>query len=180
LLACLQWLGGFQVLACIPLSGSVPLKDVADIAGVPEQQLERVVHTMATAGFLHEPQPGHVAHTPLSAPFVIKPSLLDAGIFLSETAAPAALHMAAATRRFEGSQRANESAYNVAFNTPVTFGAICEQSSKLQRQWHAFQHYGIGDVDTGVQEVLTRLDWAALGHVSVVDVSSNEDRAVGR
>lgn len=51
LLACLQWLGDFQVLACIPLKGSVPAKDVADIVNVPELQLCRIVRMTATAGF---------------------------------------------------------------------------------------------------------------------------------
>lgn len=75
LLACL---GEFQVLACIPLKGSILAKDVADMAGVPETRLWRVVRITATASFLHESQPGHIAHTALSAPFVTNLSFLDA------------------------------------------------------------------------------------------------------
>ncbi|RMD39344.1 hypothetical protein DV735_g5783, partial [Chaetothyriales sp. CBS 134920] len=172
LLACLEWLGGFQVLACIPLTGSVPIKDMADIAGVPEAQLRRVVQTTATAGFLRQPQPGHVAHTTLSALFVTNPSLLDAGMFLSETAAPAALQMAAASRRFDHSQRSNESAYNIAFNTPCTFNSACNQSPRLQRKWQAYLNHGIGGVEANAKGVLMHLDWASLGHVTVVDVSA--------
>jgi hypothetical protein len=171
LLACLQWLGEFQVLACIPLSGSVPFKDIADLAGVPETQICRVVRMMATAGFLHEPQPGHVAHSALSAPFVTKPSFLDAAMFLSETAAPAALQMAVATQRFGHSQRPSESAYNVAFNTSAAFSSAFEQRSKLQRQWPAYLRYGTGDVDSSVTDILSRLDWLSLGNVTVVEVS---------
>ena len=125
---------------------------------------------MATVGFLHEPQPGHVAHSALSAPFVTKPSYLDAAMFLSETAAPTALQMATATQRFGHSQHPNESAYNVAFNTPATFAGACEQRSKLQRQWPAYLRYGTGDVDASVTDILTRLDWLTLGNVFVVEV----------
>lgn len=171
LLACLHWLGEFQVLACIPLSGSVPFKDVADLAGVPSTQLSRVVRMTATAGFLHEPQPGHVAHSALSAPFVTKPSFLDAAMFLSEIAAPTALQMAFATQRFGHSQRPDESAYNVAFGTEVAFASVCEQRTKLQRQWPAFLRHGTGDVDACVTDILTRLDWRSLGNASVVEVS---------
>ena len=135
-------------------------------------QLCRVVRMMATAGFLQEPQPGQVAHTALSAPFVTKPSYLDAAMFLSGTAAPAALQMAAATQRFGHSQRPNDSAYNVAFNTPATFDSACEQRPKLQRQWPAYLRYGTGDVDASITEVLTRLDWLSLGNACVVEVSS--------
>lgn len=171
LLACLQWLGEFQVLACIPLSGSVPAKDVADLAGVPEMQLCRVVRMTATAGFLNEPQPGHVAHTILSAPFVTKPSFLDAAMFLAETAAPTALQMAVATQRYGHSNRPNESAYNLAFNTSQTFQSACEQRSKLQRQWPAYLRYA-GGVDDSVTEVLTRLDWLSLGNARIVEVGA--------
>lgn len=167
----MQWLGEFQVLACIPLSGSVPFKDVADLAGVPDTQLCRIVRMTATAGFLYKPEPGHVAHSALSAPFVTKPSFLDAAMFLSEIAAPTALQMAVATQRFGHSQRPDQSAYNVAFNTSATFASACDQRSKLQQQWPAYLRYGTGDVDASVTDILTCLDWLSLGNVSVVEVS---------
>ncbi|KAI0861674.1 hypothetical protein F4860DRAFT_513825 [Xylaria cubensis] len=90
-LACLRWLGDFQVLAFIPLGDSVAVRDIADLSGTPETHLTRVIHMMSTVGFLHQPGPGYVAHITLSIPFVTNPSLLDASLFLSETAAPAAL-----------------------------------------------------------------------------------------
>ncbi|KAL4872640.1 histidine phosphatase superfamily [Aspergillus spectabilis] len=178
LLACLQWLGEFQVLACIPLSGNVPIKDVADLAGVPEIHLSRVIRMAATAGFLYEPQPGHVAHTALSAPFVTKPSYLDAMMFLAGTAAPAALQMPAVTQRFGQSLRANETAFNLAFNTPLTFVSTSEQCPKLQRQWPAFLRYGTKDVDDRVTDLLSGLDHFRRGSASVVEVSARSiDRA---
>lgn len=159
------------MLACIPLRSSVPFKDVADIVGVPEAQLCRIVHMTAAAGFLQQPQPGHVAHTPLSAPFVTKPSFLDAAMFLSETVAPSALHMAEATQRFGHTHRPEESAYNVAFNASATFASIYEKRSKLQRQWPAYLHYIAGDIDASITEVLTQLDWRSIGKATIVEVS---------
>lgn len=170
LLACLQWLGEFQVLACIPLSGSVPIKDVADLAGVPEAHVLRIVRMTATAGFLQEPQPGQVAHSALSAPFVTKPSYLDAVMFLAGTVAPAALQMPTATQRFGSSVRPNETAYNLAFNNPATFASTCEQRPKLQRQWPAFLRYGTNEVDDRTTDLLTRLDHFRRGNISVVEV----------
>ncbi|KAL9111234.1 MAG: hypothetical protein Q9227_004312 [Pyrenula ochraceoflavens] len=171
LLACLQWLGEFQVLACIPLNGSVPVKDVADLAGVPEAQLYRVVRMMATAGFLHEPKLGHLAHTELSAPFVTKLFYLDAAMFLAHTAAPTALMMANATKRQGLSDRANqETAFNIAFKTSQTFQATREQKAKLQRQWLAYLRCE-GDVEEDVAELLSQLDWLSLGNACIVDVS---------
>lgn len=158
------------MLACIPLSGSVSCKGVADLAGVPEVQLLRVVRMMATVGFLRESQPEHVAHSALSAEFVTHPSLLDAAMFLSETAAPAALHMAEATRRFGESQQRNESGYNVAFDTTGTFSGLCEQRPKLQRQWPAYLRHGTGEADDGLMDILARFDWHSIGISTVVEV----------
>ncbi|KAL4784955.1 histidine phosphatase superfamily [Aspergillus varians] len=178
LLACLQWLGEFQVLACIPLSGSVPIKDVADLAGVPEAHISRVIRMTATAGFLHEPRSGQVAHSALSAPFVTKPSYLDAVMFLASTVAPAALQMPTATQRFGASLRPNETAYNLAFNSPTTFASTCEQRPKLQRQWPAFLRYGTNDVDDRVTDLLSRLDHFRRGSISIVEVGARSiDRA---
>ncbi|KAL8792411.1 MAG: hypothetical protein Q9195_005025 [Heterodermia aff. obscurata] len=170
LLACLQWLGEFQVLACIPLNGSVPLKDVADLAHVPETQLCRIVRMTATAGFLHEPQPGYVAHTALSASFVVRLSNLDAVMFLAQTAAPTALQMPAVTKRQGHSDSSSGSAYSLAFNTSQTFQSACEQRSKLQRQWAAYLR-STGDKGDSVTELLSRLDWRNLGSACIVDVS---------
>ncbi|KAL4935852.1 hypothetical protein BDV06DRAFT_233903 [Aspergillus oleicola] len=178
LLACLQWLGEFQVLACIPLTGSVPIKDVADLAGVPESHLSRMVRMTATAGFLQEPQPGQVAHSALSAPFVTKPSYLDAVMFLAGTVAPAALQMPAATQRFGPSLRPNETAYNLAFNNPATLASTCEQQPKLQRQWPAFLRYGTINTEDRVTDLLSRLDHFRRGNISIVEVSARSiDRA---
>jgi hypothetical protein len=160
------------VLACIPLGSSVRIQDVADLASVPESQLCRVLRMMTMVGFLHEPQPGHVAHTALSASFVTRPSHLDAAMFLAETVAPTALHMASATKRYGQSDNPSESAYSVAFNTSQPFRSTCEQRPKLQRQWPAYLRYISDAVDDGAAaELLGRLDWFNLGNARVADVS---------
>ena len=160
------------MLACIPLNDSVSFKDVAELAGVPETQLRRIVRMTATAGFLHEPQPGCIGHTSLSAPFVTKLSYLDAVIFLAEVAAPTALQMATATQRDGYPDSLNESAYTLAFNTSQTFHSACEQRTKLRRQWSAYCLCA-GDTDDSVVEYLSRLDWQNLGNAKIVDVSIN-------
>ena len=170
LLACLKWLGEFQVLACIPLSGSIPAKEVADLAGVPETHLCRVMRMTATAGFLHEPQPGHISHTALSAPFVTNLSYLDATMFLAETAAPTALHMATATKRQGHLESPSDSAYSIAFKTSQPFQVACVERSRLQRQWSAYSRCA-ADMDDSVTELLGRLNWRSLGSACIVDVS---------
>ncbi|RYP41562.1 hypothetical protein DL767_000904 [Monosporascus sp. MG133] len=178
LLACLRWLRSFQILPCIPLNDSASLKDVADLAGVPEAQLSRVVRMTATAGFLHEPQPGLIAHTALSASFVTQLSYLDAAMFLAETGAPAALQMAAATKLQGQPGGPNDAvtAYAVAFNTSQTFPVACDQRKKLQRQWLAYFRCSV-DVEETVPEILGRLDWIRVGNACVVDVCARSAEA---
>ena len=171
-LAGLQWLCEFQVLACVPLDDTVAFRDVADICGVPEDQLCRVTRLMATAGFLREPRAGHVGHSPLSAQFVTEPALLDAAMFLAGTAAPAALKMPLATRRFATSDRADQSAYAAAFDTTVPLASVFELQPRLQRQFDTFLSFVTSDDAAGVRDVVMRVDWASLGNATVVDVST--------
>lgn len=170
ILACLHWLGHFQVLACIPLRESASTRDIADLVGVPEAQLSRIIRMTATCGFLREPEPGKVAHSPLSADFLTNPSLLDAVVFLANTAAPAALHMPDCTQRFRDSRAPSETAYNVASNSAVLFNAACEQRPQLRRQWAAFQQHGTTNVDGALVGLLGSFQCAdrLLGEASTV------------
>ncbi|KAI0841391.1 hypothetical protein F5Y06DRAFT_285499 [Hypoxylon sp. FL0890] len=171
LLACLRWLGDFQVLACIPLNDNAPIKDVADLTGVSESQLARIVRMTATAGFLREPRPGFIAHTALSARFVTQYSFLDAAMFLAETGVPAALQTSVATR-FQGQPGRPSDAmtpYSIAFNTSQAFSLACEQRKKLQRQWPAFFRCA-SDAEDSITEVLSQLDWLRIGESCIVDV----------
>ncbi|KAL2751792.1 hypothetical protein ACRALDRAFT_2045052 [Sodiomyces alcalophilus JCM 7366] len=160
ILACLHWLCHFQVLACIPLRESASTRDIADLVGVPEPQLSRIVRMTATYGFLREPEPGKVAHSALSAEFVTNPSLLDAIVFLANTAVPAALHMPASTQRFCDSRFPSETAYNLASNSPVPFSTACEQRPQLRRQWAAFKEHGTTNVDGTLVGLLESLQCA--------------------
>ncbi|KAK4175376.1 hypothetical protein QBC36DRAFT_190046 [Triangularia setosa] len=170
LVACLQWLCEFQVLACIPLDDAVPFKDVADICGVPEGQLCRVSRLMITSGFLQEPQQGHVGHSSLSAQFVTEPALLDAVMFLSGTAAPASLKMPTATKQYGASDRTDQSAYTVAFDTGIPLASVFELQPRLQRQFGTYLEFVTNGDQAGIRDVLMRVDWGSLGNATVVDV----------
>lgn len=108
-------------------------------------------------------------------------------MFLAETAAPAALHMTAATKNLQRSSGTVDGSkgsppslvpYNVAFNTDQSFQATCAQQTKLQRQWPAYLRCitGLGESTFGASsgddsetvELLTRLNWTSLGSTSVV------------
>ncbi|THC93442.1 hypothetical protein EYZ11_007061 [Aspergillus tanneri] len=151
---------GTEVLACIPLHGSVPMKDVSDLADVPEARLWRVVRMTATAGFLQEPEPGSVAHTALSALFFTKPSHLDAAMFLAGTLSPAALQMADTTKHLEWSEHPKTS----------SFASHYEQQPRLQRQCMAYLRYATGDASATGTDILTCLERLRGSNAHVVEV----------
>lgn len=182
MLACLRWLGEFQILACIPLVGSVSLNDVAALSGVSPDHLARIIRLTATVAFLllhhaeKEGQPDHVSHTPLSASFVVNPALLDAVMFLGESAAPASLQMVSATQRWRlaapGSHQA-DSAWNLALDTTTPFHTLCRQRPKLGRQLSAYRHYaaGLPQLDEVVDLLsLAQLSWSNLSKACIIEV----------
>lgn len=131
------------------MTSSVRIKDVAELSGAPEAQLCRVIRLMATVGFLCEPQPDHVAHTPLSASFVSRPSFHDAAMFLSESIVPAGLQM---IQSIEG----RNDSHQVHNFVPPTL----KQGANANRRWSAYLHH-IGHLqeDLGVNSILQQLNW---------------------
>nr|AUD11398.1 winged helix repressor DNA-binding protein [Penicillium oxalicum] len=154
LLASIQWLGEYQVPACIPLEGTALVKDISNLIGVSESQLIRVIRMATTGGFLQEPQPGYVSHSEISAVFVTKPSYLDAAMFLAETAAPAALTMGTGIGHDSDSDERKD---GVSCLSPFATAREAKLP-RLQRQWPAYLRYGTGHVCDTATDVLTCLE----------------------
>jgi hypothetical protein len=93
------------------------------LAGISPGQLDRIVRMTATAGFLCQPKRGRVAHTQLSAGLVTDMSLLDATMFLAESASPTALQMVAASQQDQGVSSGGESAYCISQGASQSFQA---------------------------------------------------------
>ncbi|PYH86369.1 hypothetical protein BO82DRAFT_300183 [Aspergillus uvarum CBS 121591] len=175
LLACIQWLGDWQVPACIPLEGTALIKDVSNLIGVPESQLNRVIKMATTGGFLQEPQPGLVSHSEISAAFVTKPSYLDAAMFLAETAAPAALTKATSIKQDSASDERKDGIPCLS-----AFATASEaQLPRLQRQWQAYLRHGTGHVCDMAIDVLTCLEGVRTTNESIVEVGARStERAI--
>jgi hypothetical protein len=163
LLACLKWLGEFQIIAYIPLSDSIAIEELAVLADVPEHTLRSVVRMTATSGFLHEPQLGYVAHTPLSSSFTNELVYFDAAMFLANRVAPSALDMTLF------GQRQDNDILNV--QSASSFTLQCAREPQLNRQWSAYRH-SVGGQGSDLKALFNLLNWQSLGNSSVVHVSS--------
>lgn len=173
LLACLKWLGDFQILACIPPEEPVPILDVADLTGIAYTDLYRVVSFLISIGFLMESCPGHVGHSILSAQFVRNPSLLDAIMFIAETLTPAALQMANTTERVGRSAHLDESPFSIATHSSTNFAASCAHQPRLKRQATAYDCIEMNSTGEATIAVFLSLDWHNLGEFHVVEVRNN-------
>lgn len=168
----MKWLGEFQITAYVPLSDSISLDELAELADVPEHTLSRVVRMTATAGFLHEPQLGCVAHTPLSLAFTNELLYFDAAMFLANRVAPSALDLTP----FEHKQDhggLNGSSNMVGSQSAQTFASHRAKEPQLNRQWLAYCH-SVGSVQKDLATLINLLNWQSLGDASVVHVGSSD------
>ena len=141
-------------------------EDVAELSGVPEPQLRLVIRMTILAGFLSEPQPNRVPHSPLSAAFLDKPSYLDAVTFLSGTAVPSATSMTTVTRQSILSHGPVESALNHALAT-----SSAETRLRFQRRWSAYARYTMSESTDSTASIVNCFEWSGLGAATVVEVS---------
>ncbi|CZT15474.1 uncharacterized protein RCC_01330 [Ramularia collo-cygni] len=184
LLACLKWLGEFQVLACVPVNGCISVRELSALADAPEHILCRVVRLTATAGFLHESERLCVAHTAFSAAYTEDLSSSDAAMFLAKQIAPAALQFMAASHQCTGASMTqsvptwNPTGYN--------FAAVQDPFAKepqAARQWAAYCR-SVSPMDDYLATVLTdkghasidlvpllgQLEWPTTGITSIIQV----------
>lgn len=168
LLASLQWLCSFQVLACIPIEQPTTFDDVAELANVPKCQLIRIARITAMAGFLREPEPGHIVHSALSAQFVLKPYSLDALLFVSDIANPMSMQMTRATRISGETEGLDQTPYQLLFHAAPKSAT----DAKRRRQHAAFSCLS---AYTYVTDLPSIYDWYTLGAGTVVEVRTGSN-----
>jgi len=149
--------------------------DLADLAGVPERQLRRIIRLTASVGFLQETKPNYVSHTPMSAQF-LSPSLSDAALFITSTYTPSALQMADATKAVTTGTH-GDTGRDVALHrqSQRSFRAACQDQErcKLGRQWKAYLDHAAGSPsDTELVDTFSRLNWSSLGSACIVEAST--------
>lgn len=176
-LTCLQWLLHFKILNHIPLTTSVPFATVAAAANVPLARLKSVSRMAMTGGLLCEPVPDHLAHSRISAKFVAEPEFLDWATFMTKYSAPTAAGFTEATERWGDTAEKNQTAYNVSFNTDLSFFAHVSQSTDMSKIFAGYMRSMGKSELTAFKHILSGFDWAALGKAHIIDVSCLDVRS---
>ncbi|PCG99790.1 O-methyltransferase, family 2 [Penicillium occitanis (nom. inval.)] len=174
-LSAFQWLIHFQILQHIPLGTdvSVAYEDIAKAANVSSRRLKSVARMAMTGGILAEDESQRVKHSRISAQIVSEPALLDWALFITRYSAPTALAFARATERWGDSKDKNETAYNLAFNTPMAFFDHVSQSEEMTQHFAGYMRGQGRSSGLAVEHLITGYDWARLGPAHVVDVGGS-------
>jgi 6-hydroxytryprostatin B O-methyltransferase len=168
--ASLRWLCHFAIPSLVPPAKPIPYADVASAANVPERHLRSVARMAIANNFLSEPEPGLLSHSNLSAEIVSKPHLLDWASYLTGTTAPTAAKMVEQTKKYGSSQAKNETAYNIAMETDLSFFDHTASSLELTRTFAGYMKSVTASDGVNIKHLLNGYDWASLQHATVVDV----------
>ncbi|KAI4166339.1 MAG: hypothetical protein LQ342_000229 [Letrouitia transgressa] len=172
-LSCIRWLCYFNVLACIPLHGSVSYFEVASLTGVPEVQLRSVARMAMTSNFLCEPKLGEISHNAVSAQFVTNPGMSDWALFMTQFSMPTAAKMVEASEKWGTTEKKNETAVNITFGTDLPLFDFIKSSPNMTKQFAAYMKNVTSSEGTNIRHLLAGFDWASLGEATVVDVGGS-------
>lgn len=134
---------------------------VASLAKVPASRWMSVALMATTTNSLRSPGPGRIAHGPMSMRFVEQPSHVNWARYLTTYSTPTAQSYTEATRRLDDPKLSNETTFNAASGTDLSFLSSCDTSEGLALKY-----------------TLEGFELDKLGRANMVDVSSSYDMTV--
>lgn len=169
--ATLRLIYHFNLAQAVPLEGGTSYAEVARKTGLTERRVRSILRQAATNRIFDEPSPDHVIHTARSALLIHNPNLWDMVGHMTEDAFPSAAKAVEAMEKYPRSEKTNETAFNIAFNTPDPRFVYYEKNEKAQARF-AGTMTDVGKMyGFDVVHVVNGFDWAAAGAATVVDVS---------
>jgi 6-hydroxytryprostatin B O-methyltransferase len=173
--AALRWITHFKIAEHVPSTGSISYTDLATAASVPEAQLKRILRYTMLNGYFTEPTPSHVSHTAMSLLLASNSSIQDYVGHSIGFSYPVSTKMVEMTERFGGSDAKNETAFNVAYDTPLPMFAWLkgepEHYERFGRLMGAMRQAPI----YSVKHLVEGYDWASVSASGgkVVDVGGS-------
>lgn len=160
-----------KVADAVPLDGKIAFKSLAENVGVDERRLKTIVRHAMTNNIFCEPEAGYVAHTADSSLLVKQKGVRDWVGYTSEETFPASTKLVEATKKWGASGSPVETAYNLAFDTPLPmFEHMAQSPERVER----FANVMIEMTSTdgyNIKHLVNGFDWENLKDgTTVVDV----------
>lgn len=170
--ACIHWIYNFKIAEHVPSDGSaVTYADLAAAATVPEAQLRQVLRYAMTCRLFTEPTPGSVAHTAVSRLLRDSPPVIDYVGHCTEFSSVVVGKLAKATERFKGSEEPSETAFNIAYDTPLPMFPWMGQHPETAQRFKRLMMSMTASEKYSPRYLAECYDWRSLGDGTVVDVS---------
>lgn len=165
-----RWIYHFKIAEAVPLDHGATFAQIAEERSVDEDLLKRVLRHAMTNRIFHEPEPGLVVHNSVSALLARSKSLNDWVGYTCDETYPASAKLVEAHEKYGNSQKPNESAYSIAFDTDKPmFSYLTEHPDREQR----FANTMVEMTSTegyGVHHLVEGYNWEGIGKATVVDV----------
>ncbi|KAL4893186.1 S-adenosyl-L-methionine-dependent methyltransferase [Aspergillus ambiguus] len=173
----LRWIYHFNIASAVPLDHAVTYAEISAATGVDEDRTKRMLRHAMTNRLFCEPEPGMVAHSACSALLVRSKALNDWVGYTTEETYPASAKVVEAQERFGASQKANESAYNVAFSTEKPMFAHLAEFPDRERRFANTMVEMTSTEGYGIHHLVNGYRWENVGNTTVVDVGGSTGHA---
>ncbi|KAL4934950.1 hypothetical protein BDV06DRAFT_229279 [Aspergillus oleicola] len=175
----LQAIWTFKVAEAVPLNGSISYEDVTkkchELSGiyVPLFNLRRLIRHAITNRFFCEPELGSIAHNRASQ-LLLQDETINAwvGLFTNDMW-PAFANTISAMKTWPGSEEANETGVNKAYNHSLRwFDHTSRNPLVAHRYGKSMEAHG-GGVGFDVSHTVTGYPWGDIGEGVVVDAGGS-------
>ena len=170
----IEWISRFNLLAKIPSPpDSISYLEAAAQIGVSESTLRAVARMAITANLLGETKDGRLMHNSISIALVENESLATWFSYLIKRSVPCMRAYPEATSKWSDSADNNKVAYNVAFNTDLSFFQHLKANPVLGAEFDGYmKSQSLVNTATSASYLSKGFDWEALGKAKIVDVST--------
>ncbi|KAM0259370.1 hypothetical protein ACHAQJ_003402 [Trichoderma viride] len=176
----LQAICEFKIAQAVPLTGSISYEDLAAkvhvLTGttILPSDLRRLMRLAIANNMFHEPKIGSVAHNRTSLLLLEDASLASwAAFFTTDLLGPVA-NTVAAMRMWPGSQEANQTGVNIAFNhNDSFFDHLQADQARAKRYDLMLQAHGRRE-GYDLSHTVSGYPWADLSEATIVDMGGNE------
>lgn len=168
--ACLQYVYRFKIAEAVPLDRSITYSDLASSTGLPELQMIRILRSLITHGYFHEPTPNSVAHTVHSKLLLV---MRDSVWWFVEEGFPSASLISTASEKFGDSEERNHTAWNLAHKIDQPIFEYLETDQERRTRFMGHMRTAGSSDGWNIKHLVRGYDWSTIGTGTVVDIGGS-------